>query len=293
MIIFPGPDVARTNNAPINIDGLLFGLNIDGVKWRYSTFDGWYTGGGVETNSVPRPGTHGLIPGPVYRRGRVISLAGDLVANTRALARQAEAQLAALLADGSVGSMSVDDPDLGLQTAQVHLSDVPLSDGKSAGVGIIHWSMQFTADDYRKYGTPQTDDTALPGGGTGLAYPLAYPLNYGDPGNPGRVSFTNTGKAPTEPTFTITPPLSVGFEVTRVETGQRLRYEHPAGSVLTLDCAAGTVTEAGERRERYLTVREWPSVLPGETATFQFSTLGPETTDDPAHLYLSAAPAYP
>jgi hypothetical protein len=293
MIIFPGPGAALTNNATISIDDLLFGVVLDGVKWRYNRLDGWGMGGGVEANQPPRPGQHGNFNGPTYRRARVITIAGDVVANTRAAAVAARDSLAALLADGSTGQFTVDDADLGLRSAQVSLSDTPLSDDSSIGIGIFHWSLQFTATDWRKYGEQQSADTSLPGGGTGLSYPLVYPLDYGDPGVDGRVTFTNTGKAFTEPVFTVNPPLAVGFEITRLETGRRLRYEHPVGSVLTVDCAAGTVLEAGERRERYLTVREWPTVAPGEVATFQFSTLGPETVDDPAHLYLSAAPAYP
>jgi hypothetical protein len=293
VIIFPGPDVDLTNNATISIDSVLLGIALDGVKWRYNRLDGWGMGAGVETNTPPRPSQHGNFAGPTYRRSRVITIAGDVVAQTRAAAVAARDTLAGLLPDGSVGTFAVSDPDLGVRSAQVTLSDTPLSDDSSIGVGIFHWSLQFTAPDWRKYGEPQSGDTGLPGGGTGLAYNLAYPLDYGDPGEPGRVSFTNTGNAATEPSFTITPPLSVGFEITRVETGQRLRYEHPVGSELVLDCSAGTVMEAGQRRERYLTVREWPSVGPGETATFQFSTLGAETYLDPAHLSGQMAPAYP
>lgn len=293
MILFPAPDVPRLSNAVISIDGILLGLDLDGVKWRYRSFTGWGMGAGVETNDQPRPGSHGTIPGPVYRRERVLNLEGDLVANTRALAKQAEEQLAALLADGSTGTFTVDDPDLGTRTAQVHLSGTPLSDGANAGVGVVRWALQFTAPDWRKYGEPQTADTALPGGGTGLSYNLAYPLDYGDPGVSGRLQFTNTGRAPSEPVFTVDPNMVGGFEITRVETGQRLRYEQPVLSQMVVDCAAGTVTESGQRRERFLTVREWPSVGAGETATFQFSTLGPETTTDAAHLSGTFAPAYP
>jgi hypothetical protein len=202
----------------------------------------------------------------------------------------ADDAIAALLADGSMGDFTLTNSRRSLK-AKVKLSDAPLDEWMDELA--FTWSLQFTAPDWRKYGEVQPGDTGLPGGGTGLAYNLAYPLDYGDPGVPGRVQFTNTGTAYTEPSFTITPPLSVGFEITRVETGQRLRYEHPVGSELVLDCSAGTVMEAGQRRERYLTVREWPSVGPGETATFQFSTLGPETYLDPAHLSGQMAPAHP
>lgn len=289
MIIFPGPDLG--DGTTVVIEGLLIGLDFDGVGWFLDEQPiGWSMGGGVESRSVGRPSQHGSFDVPPLRRARVITLNGTCSADTPELALEANDALAAILADGAMGQMTVWD-GVRSRSAQVRVSDTPLDHWLTALT--FTWSLQFTAPDWRKYGEQQSADTSLPGGGTGVAYPLTYPLDYGDPGVDGRVTFTNTGKANTEPVFTVNPPLAVGFEITRLETGRRLRYEHPVGSVLTVDCAAGTVLEAGERRERYLTVREWPTVAPGEVATFQFSTLGPETVDDPAHLYLSAAPAYP
>lgn len=290
MIIFPAPGLQQYSDTIILIEDLLFGLEIDGVKWIFGDFNGWTLGGEVETSDTPRPGAHGMIPGPVLRRGRPITLSGTCEADSAELAEQANDALCALLEDGSTGTFTVQNSRRTL-SRRVHLGDAPLDDWISDVA--FTWSLQFSAPDRRKYGPEQSADTPLPGGGTGLAYNLTYPLDYGDPGVTGRVQFTNTGKATTEPVFTVTPPLLSGFEITRLETAQRLRYEHPVGSTLTVDCGAGTVLEAGQRRERYLKVREWFSVGPGETATFQFSTLGPETVDDPAHLYLSASPAYP
>lgn len=290
MIIFPAPDAPRLSHSTITIDDLLLGFELDGVTWLFTNLKGWTMGSGVDRQSTPRPGQHGDFDTPSYRRSRVITVDGVCIADDADTAELANRRLAALLADGRVGDFSVETP-LGILTAQVRISDTPIDTWLDELA--FTWSLQFTAPDWRKYGEPQSADTSLPGGGTGLAYNLAYPLDYGDPGNTGRISFTNTGDAATEPTFTVKAPMGVGFEITRVETGQRLRYAHPVGSDLTIDCAAGTVLEAGQRRERYLTVREWPSVLPGETATFQFSTLGSETTADPAHLSGQMAPAYP
>ena len=290
MILFPAPGPATYGDTLLMIDGLMVGLDVDGVTWVFESLAGWRHGGGVDTTFTPRPNAHGAMDGQAYRRERVIVVGGLCVAESPESAEVAAENLAAVLADGSLGTMSTSSPH-GYRSARVRLSDTPMSEWLSSVT--FRWSLQFTAPDWRKYGDTQSGDTGLPGGGTGLAYPLAYPLDYGDPGNTGRVSFTNSGDAATEPTFTVSGPLSVGFEITRVETGERLRYEHPVGTDLTVDCAAGTVTEAGQRRERYLTVRQWPSVGRGETATFQFSTLGPETYSDPAHLSGQMAPAYP
>src|SRR5690242_2599085 len=105
-------------------------------------------GGAVDTSFTPRPGQHGAFDGPAYRRERVIIIDGLLRAPSRALAKQAERQLAACLADGSKGTFSVDDPDIGWEQATVRLSAPPQSDGSTAGVGVIRWSLQFTAPDH-------------------------------------------------------------------------------------------------------------------------------------------------
>lgn len=289
MIIYPGPDLGD-DNFMVVIEGLLIGLDIDGVGMFLDSIQGWSMGAGVETGFKSRPSQHGMFDAQVYRRSRPVTLVGTCSADTPELALAANDALAALLADGTLGQMSVWD-GVRMRTADVRLSGVPLDAWLTPLT--FRWSLQFTAPDWRKYGEEQSQTVSLPGGGTGLDYPLAYPLDYGDPGETGRISFTNTGLAATEPVFKVTPSLSAGFEVTRVETGQRLRYELPVTSELTLDCKAGTVLEAGQRRERWLTVREWPSIAPGETATFQFSTLGPETNESPCRLIGTFAPAYP
>lgn len=292
MIILPGPDVARSSNAVISIDGLLVGLNLDGVLWRYTDLQGWGMGGAVETNFTPRPGRHGMHDGPAYRRERVITVDGVLRAPTRALAKQAERSLAACLADGATGVFGVDDPDLGWEQAEVKLSAPPQSDGSAAGVGIVRWQLQFTAPDYRKYGETVPASTALPGGGSGLSWPIGSFFDFGTPPQTGSVVFTNTGTAPTEPTVTITGPLASGLQVVQVETGRRLRYEAPVSGELVLDNAEGTATAGGQDRTGLLTADDFFTVEPGATSTFQWSSLGSETSADPALMTVAVAPAY-
>jgi hypothetical protein len=291
VIILPGPDVARYSNAVISIDAILLGLELDGVRWKYTNLTGWGMGGAVETNFTARPGRHGMHDGPMYRRERVITVEGLLRAPTRALAKQAERALAACLADGSMGTFGVDDPDLGWEQAQVKLSAPPQSDGSAAGVGVIAWQLQFTAPDHRKYGQAVTVSTPLPGGGSGIAFPVAFPISFGAPPETGSAVFTNTGTAPTEPVHTITGPLEAGFQVVHVETGRRLRYEAPVVDPVVLDSREGTATSGGQDRTGLLTADDFFTIDPGATATFQWSSLGSETAADPALMAVSVAPA--
>lgn len=290
MIILPGPDATQFTDTVVSIEDLLFGLELDGVAWIFEDLKGWTLGSGVRTAFVDRPGAHGALDAPVLRGLRVIALSGVCLAETAALAEQANDALGALLADGSLGTFTVTNSRRSL-SASVRLSDEPLDSWLDDTA--FTWSLQFTAPDRRKYGDAQTASCGLPSHGGGMDLPMDFPMDFGDPGDPGRVSVVNTGNAPSEPTFAVTPAFASGFEITRVETGQRLRYAAPVVSELTLDCAAGTVLTDGQRRERFLTVRQWPSVLPGESATFQLSTLGAETAEtSAASLSVSFSPAF-
>jgi hypothetical protein len=59
-----------------------------------------------------------------------------------------------------------------------------------------------------------------------------------------------------------------------------------------VDCASGLVTSGGQDRLGLLTVDEFFSVPAGQSATFQFATLGSETSADPALMTARFAPAY-
>lgn len=293
MIIFPAPGVPQISNALISIDDLLLGVTLGGVKWRYTRFDGWGMGAGVDTQFAPRPGRHGTFDAPVYRRERVITIEGTIVAGSRGDAVRAEQQLAATLADGTVGTLSVDDPDLGIQSAQVRLSAAPQSDGSNKGVGIIRWSLQFTAPDWRKYAETQSVTTGLAGGVGGLAPDFGGALfDSGSLGSPGTMTVTNDGTAATEPRFTVTAPMAAGFVLSRQETGEQLVYPQPVTSDVVVDCGEGTVTSGGQDRTGLLTVDEFFSIGRGETATFQFATLGGETAASPCRARCDSSPAY-
>jgi hypothetical protein len=290
VIILPGPSMPQSTDTIVSIDGLLFGLEIDGVAWIFEDLKGWTMGGGVETNFTPRPGRHGMHDGPAYRRQRVISISGACVADSAALAEQANDALSSLLADGSMGTFTVQNSRRVL-SARVRLSDEPLDEWLGDDTA-FRWSLQFTAPDYRKYGELVPVPTALPGGGSGLSWPIGSFFDFGAPPQTGSVVFTNTGTAPTEPTVTITGPLESGFQVVQVETGRRLRYEAPVSGELVLDNAEGTATAGGQDRTGLLTADDFFTVEPGATSTFQWSSLGSETSADPALMTVAVAPAY-
>ena len=289
MILFPAPGVTQFTDTTVTVDGLLFGVELDGVAWVYEDLQGWSLGGGVEGEFAGRPGVHGSFDAPVYRRARVIALSGACVADSAALAEEASDALASLVADGRLGQFTVANSRRSL-SARVRLSDTPQDEW--LGDSAFRWSLQFTAPDFRRYGDAVTADTSLPSAGGGLVFPITNPLDFGEPGSSGRVSVVNDGNAPTEPTLTVTGPLSAGFVVTHLEEGRRLVYPSAVGDAVTVDCSAGTATSGGQDRTGLLSVDEFFTVPPGAAATFAFSTLGTETAASPASLSATLSPAY-
>jgi hypothetical protein len=245
-------------------------------------------GGGVESTMTARPGAHGMFDGPAFRRGRVISIPGTCVAPDRPTAEAAADQLAGLLADGSMGTMSVTNA-VTTRTAKVRLSAEPVMSWLSPTA--FSWTLQFTAPDWRKYDPPVSHVTALAGGGTGLTFPIGAFFDFGTPGSTGAIILTNTGNAPTEPVFKVTAPLAAGFRLTYVETGQIIDYPAAVVADTIIDCAAGTVVMGGADRTGLLDVDQFFSVPAGATATFQFSTLGAETYASPTRATATLYPA--
>lgn len=106
------------------------------------------------------------------------------------------------------------------------------------------------------------------------------------------MTLTNAGTAPTQTRHTVTGPLAAGFQISHAETGRRLVYPAPVTADVVIDCAEGTVTSGGQDRTGLLTVDEFFTVDAGAVGTFQFSTLGSETSTSPARMTATLSPAY-
>ena len=143
------------------------------------------------------------------------------------------------------------------------------------GIGRFGFLLQWRCPDPLRYGTPRTITTALPSPGGGLAYPLTYPLDYGAAGITGRLELTNAGSAPAPILFAVTGGLEQGYEISAA--GQRLTYPVPvpAGQVIELDTAAGSVLVEGTASRRgNLSAADWMQVPRLGGLTVQFTSLG-------------------
>lgn len=136
-------------------------------------------------------------------------------------------------------------------------------------LGLATAVLQLKAPDpvLYEYGAPLSTGFPAPAGGLqfplytdGAGADLGY-LDYGPPSPTGRLTLTNRGTADVYPPYTITGPIPpAGFEILRVGTADRLRFESTvaAGSSLVLDSATGDVVIDGSAdRGGALTWRDW------------------------------------
>ena len=276
-MIITAAGAANLQTAPISVDGFLIGGEDPDVRLTYTGLTGWWEGSPFRDRIADRAGGDGGYDARPYRSPRTIVVTGQARADRRGLVAAMLQRLAAIQSDGALGLFTVDDPDLGVLSARVRPTGTPQTDASQLGAGFARWQVAFKSADWRKYAASVALTAGLRTQGEGLTYPLVYPLTYGAAGSGGRVEFTNSGTAATEPVITVSGPLAAGFEVTHVETGRRLRYVAPVGSDIVLDCGEGTCTSQGQERAANLVVREWFSVAAGATATFALATLGGET----------------
>lgn len=283
-----------TQDYQVLFNGVMFG---PGTPYGVTNYKGFLDLTGVRAAYVSRPHRTGAYVQPHYAEGAVFDLTFDITGTSGVSFSSAVSQLqAATFAQTQPIPLTFKLPGRPVLAVGVQCLNraIPMAVGEfEAGMSSAA-ALQFYAPDPRMYGLSSTLRTTLRTGGTGLSYPLAYPLDYGTTGAGGQVSFTNSGTTATEPVFTISGALSQGFQITWVETGQHLTYSFPVGSDLVIDCGAGTASTQGQDRTVYLTSRDWFSVPSGATATFQIAALGGETgTTNPAVTFTAlVAPAY-
>ena len=147
--------------------------------------------------------------------------------------------------------------------------------------GYADFSIPLLAPDPVLYGPWQTRSTGLPTAGGGVESPVTSPFTEIGGGSPGRATLTNEGTTTAEPEFLISGGgMTGGVELTRIETGHRLRLEWPILDTNTVrfDSAEGQVwlDEQSPITGR-LSRGEWWTLGPGETATVQLAALGAVT----------------
>lgn len=266
-----------------------------------SGLDGWYGAPTMKSTFVARPSGHGSYAGPSDGDVRVVTASGTLVAATSAGLLQAQEQLAAICPDRTLlYTLQVID-DNGTRVASVKRTGAVLI--KPISQLAAGFSFVVTAPDPYKYDpnavTGSTPLASAASGldfvtGGGLDFVTGGGLNFGTVTSTGAFTLTNSGTAPSAPTWTLQGPLT-NPTITNAATGQQLAYTGSLGAsdtvVITTNPLVGrtVILNGSTDRRPYLTTAQWFSVPAGTSVTVQLSSTNP---GDTGTLAGSILPAY-
>lgn len=237
---------------------------------------GWLGMPGVRSSDEPRARKHGAHAGLDLADPRVLDVELDVLTSDVASLQE----LRDRFVPGRFLTVWARTPGEPVQSVYCRVRRAPVEVDVPFSQGITTVRLQLVATDPRRYSTSVSATTGLPvadGGKDYGASGLAYPIDYGAAGGSGRVTLVNEGNADAPVELEVFGPLLDGFEVTAVETGQRIRYVGAltAGQRLVLDTGAGTVLLEGTASRRQLvTVAEWFTVPARGSLTVAFSSLG-------------------
>ena len=261
-----------------------------------TNLDGWLGGVDVNSSKNKRYGD-GVFISNITRSGRSLTFEGTQAGLSADRVRTAQRTISSLFSGAPgpsthVGLLEADDGS----GKWLHCNVQP--DGKfqiSADqlFGYISYQLPLYAPDPHLYGAEQDISTGPYTHGTGLSFPIAFPLDWGTAGNPGTVQFVNSGLSSTTVTCTVTGGLSAGFQLKRQESGGSVTVNWPllSGDSVTVDTANAAVFINGQSSlGNYTVADEWWTVAPGASCTIQFIPLG-VVTGNPM-LTLSACPAW-
>lgn len=257
----------------------------------YDKLEGWYDLPDVDPGFAKRPNAPGAFaPGQTFPGEAVISIEGQYFGSNAADALTMRERLLEIYGEGKPLTMSVAD-DLRTTTRRVYVVAV-------AFPWTIHREFSFTLDmsaaDPRRYGATITVGTELAKAGTGLVWPVKWPVDWGTIATDGRVSVANPGNTGTLSTYTISGgTMPDGFALVNVNTGERLTYLGPvnAGTTIVLDTLAQTAYINGTAPAgRFLVSPGWWGIPARSTRSIQFIALGPVTGTP--RVDIATAPAY-
>jgi len=238
---------------------------------------GWWGGTDARTISDPRPDADGdFDQDPVFAGPRFPIVIGRVRFEDEAELFDARRPISMIGAYREPFTMEVESLD-GVQRATVVRNGRPTWD-MTQGPYFAEFELPLKAADPRKYGPLKSSTSGLPVAGGGVQSPVVSPFTQIGGGNPGRVTLTNNGTTDTVPRLIVAGGgMSGGVQLTRIETGQRIRLEWPIldSDVVTFNPGDGQVWLNDQSPiAGYLTLADWWTLGPGETATVQFEALG-------------------
>jgi hypothetical protein len=254
------------------------------ATYRILTLEGWEELPPARYDKTPRSNAHGAHRSKVWADERIVTVTGFCWSAADRDQLLADMQAGLVFGSGDDGEpLTVTAAGRTLTaTAQLLTARHMLIKGEW-GIGRFGWAVQWRCPDPLRYGPTHSLSTSLPQPGGGLDYNLYKTgmLDYGTPGDTGRITLDNPGTADAPIRFAVLGPHDVGFELSA--EGRRLTYGAPvpAGQALDIDTADGTVlVEGTSSRRSNLIVADWLYVPAQDSLTVQYTSLG--ATADPA-----------
>lgn len=247
-------------------------VDSDGTAWFLQTLEGWDSPE-IRAEFTDREADHGTWASPVYLGSRPVTLAGTIIAASRALL---ESALERLRAAAALTDTVLTVWETVSKQAVVRRSGKVLTQYVTDTVAT--YSVMVTAADPRRYSTTQlSGTTGLPATSGGLAFPSAFPLTFSATVVSGQINAVNSGSADTRPVLTITGPVVAPVIAALYPDGtvRQLIYslDLVTGDVLTVDTDAHTVLLGSVSRRRFMTVAGgWPTIPAGSSVNYQFQS---------------------
>ncbi len=233
---FRGFSLGRGSLWPIRVDGLA----------------GWLETPTTTKEQVQRPGDYGWQQSPLDAGGRTVILAGvtDQTDDRDALVAQFVASFGLNRDPWAQEWLTIAAGGRTL-SALGQLKDSSIGAARAGwGIGRMSWSLVFDCEDGRLYGPERTISSPIVDRGTGIAFPMAFPVTF--PANPigGDLAAVNGGNAPAHAVYQIKGGSVAGPGWVNTLTGKRVSYPQTLqdGQTLTLDTRAGAGVVDGAYR---------------------------------------------
>jgi len=237
----------------------------DGCEWIVQEDADWWRGPGRELKHYKRPFADGASRSRAWAGIRSMTLAGCLVAPTRELRDRRAAELAALLFDGELTTLTGPAPD-GQYSVLVEWADAP--DIENLNSTTFRWQATFAAPDPVKLSVAEhtTGLVPLPITTGGLTWPVTWGISWPSTTVVGTALLTNSGSVDTGLIVRIFGPVEQPrFSLARDTDVQSLEFnlDLDAGQWLTIDTKAHTVLLNDTVSRRGLTAGTFPILSPG------------------------------
>lgn len=264
----------------------------DHFGWYFTELSDWMSLTSSKAEMTERPLAHGAFdPGMDWRNSGVYTLTALYRGQSVNTLEDAIHHLTALGGRDDLVTCTVDTGGL-ITSRRVQISQVTVPSHHVTPVlrGI---QVDLKSPDPFAYAQEVSATTGLAKKGTGLKFPLVFPLDFGHAGADGRVRFTNSGTAPVAVRMSVNGGMSEGFQLKRVETSDLITVKRTitATDVVDIDCADGSVIlNNASSISGFVTNDDFWLVNAGETCTVQFTAIG-DISGTPS-LKMTAAPAY-